>query len=206
MLTCKIWRILDIGKTFVLNFKICTDLEKNLNGRACVPAPHDGPWPHVQPAHARMQPCYGGSAIARCPPPHADAVGRLTATCLPMSTCVAPPVLIPVVARWWSKGPFRYFTLPLCFASRASAPHHAATPPSNDHRASSHPRPASEPHLITVKPVLCPRRDSTALAHPMSTSPSLASIVVCSPALESFGRSPAPPTLPWASSWRRAPP
>jgi hypothetical protein len=132
--TYKIWQIFDIGYTFILNFKICANLEKNLNGRARMPAAHDGPWPRVRPAHTRTQPCHG----------------RPTTTCLPTSTCTAPPVLIHVVACQWSKGPFHYFALPLHFPSCTSAPHRATAAPDDDHRASSDPKPTSEPHLIVV--------------------------------------------------------
>jgi hypothetical protein len=80
----------------------------------------------------------------------------------------------------------RYFVLPLRFASCSSAAHHTTIAPGDDHRASCHPRLASEPHLVVVKPVLCPRRDSTAPAHAKSTSASPASVVVCSPVSDSF--------------------
>jgi hypothetical protein len=102
--------------------------------------------------------------LGQSPPPRADAIGRPTATSLPISTCTASPVLIPIVARRWSKGPFHYFVLTFYFASCASALHHAAAAPDDDHCASSHPRPASEPHLIVVEPVLHLRRD---LSHPV---------------------------------------
>jgi hypothetical protein len=49
-------------KDLHFQFQICANLEKNLNGRALVPAANDGPWPRVQPACAHMQPCRCASA------------------------------------------------------------------------------------------------------------------------------------------------
>jgi hypothetical protein len=56
---------LDIGKTFVLNFKDCVNLEKSLSGRAHLPVAHDGPWPCV-PASVRPRSC-GDTAVAQSP-------------------------------------------------------------------------------------------------------------------------------------------
>jgi hypothetical protein len=151
-----------------------------------------------------MWPCRGGSATTH----HLSPTLRADR---PPPASRHPRVLRhPSLSLSWpvdeARVHFATLSSPPHFASHASAPHHAATALGNDHHASSHPRPANEPYLVAVEPVLHPRRDSTTPMRPKSTSLSPASIVVCYLAPDSFGRSPAPPTLPQASSrWRALP-